>query len=238
MSTNPDLLSVQDLVAGYAGSRVLDGVSLSVAAGETVTLLGRNGVGKTTFIESVMGMVKPSAGHVHVSGKEVTGRPPHVVSRAGVAIVPQGRRVFAPLTVEENLEISVRKGGEAEWSVERIYEMLPRLRERRSNLGSQLSGGEQQMLAIGRALLGSPKILLLDEPSDGLAPTVVEQVGEVLLDLASTGLAILLVEQDLRLAFDVATRVAVMTKGKIVHEGSVKDFRQDPARAQALLGVG
>lgn len=238
MTTAADLLSVQDLVAGYDGSRVLDGVSLTVAASERVTLLGRNGVGKTTFVETVMGMVKPSGGHVHISGREVTGRPPHVVSRAGVAIVPQGRRVFAPLTVQENLEISVRKGRGGDWSVERIYEMLPQLRERRSNLGSQLSGGEQQMLAIGRALLGSPKILLLDEPSDGLAPAVVEQVGEVLVDLASTGLAILLVEQDLRLAFDVATRVAVMTKGKIVHESSVKEFRQDPARAQALLGVG
>ena len=235
--TSPQL-AVQDLVAGYAGSRVLDGVSLNIAAGETVTLLGRNGVGKTTFVESVMGMVKPSGGHVYVGGAKVTGKPPHVVSRAGVAIVPQGRRVFAPLTVQENLEIAVRKGGDGGWSLDGVYDMLPKLAERRSHLGSQLSGGEQQMLAVGRALLGSPRIMLLDEPSDGLAPAVVEQVGEVLLRLKQTGLAILLVEQDLRLAFDVATRVAVMSKGRIVHESSVKEFRQDAARAQALLGVG
>jgi branched-chain amino acid transport system ATP-binding protein len=236
MSGEKALLEVEDLVAGYAGSRVLDGVSLRVRAGEAVTLLGRNGVGKTTFIETVMGMVKATSGHVYVDGQDVTGRQPHVVSKAGVAIVPQGRRVFAPLTVEENLEIAVRKGGE--WTVERVYDMMPRLRERRTNLGSQLSGGEQQMLAIGRALLCSPRLMLLDEPSDGLAPTVVEQVGEILTDLARTGLAVLIVEQDLRLAFDVADRVAVMTKGSIVHESSVAEFRADGARAQALLGVG
>ena len=237
MSSHQELLEARDLVAGYAGSRVLDGVSLTVAAGETLTLLGRNGVGKTTFVEAVMGMVRPSAGHVYVAGREVTGRAPHVVSRAGVAIVPQGRRVFAPLTVHENLRIAARKGG-GDWSLDRVYETLPRLADRRSHLGAQISGGEQQMLAIGRALLGSPRIMLLDEPSDGLAPGVVEQVRDVLLDLAETGLAILLVEQDLRLAFDVATRVAVMTKGRIVHESSVEEFRQDAARAHELLGVG
>ncbi len=230
------LLEVKDLVAGYAGSRVLDGVSLSLDAGEAVTLLGRNGVGKTTCMETIMGLVKPSSGSVHVDGRDVTGRPPHVVSRSGVAIVPQGRRVFAPLTVEENLAIAARKSGE--WSVKRVYELMPRLAERRSNLGSQLSGGEQQMLAIGRALLCSPRVMLLDEPSDGLAPTVVEQVGKILVDLAQTGLAILIVEQDLRLAFDVADRVVVMTKGQIVHESTVAEFRKDAARAQALLGVG
>ncbi len=230
------LLEVKDLVAGYAGSRVLDGVSLSVGAGEAVTLLGRNGVGKTTCMETIMGMVRPTSGSVHVDGHDVTGKAPHVVSRSGVAIVPQGRRVFAPLTVEENLAIAARKAGE--WPVDRVYELMPRLAERRSNLGSQLSGGEQQMLAIGRALLCSPRIMLLDEPSDGLAPTVVEQVGTILMDLAQTGLAILIVEQDLRLAFDVADRVVVMTKGQIVHESTVVEFRKDASRAHALLGVG
>lgn len=236
MTADELVLEVRDLVAGYAGSRVLDGVSLTVAHGETVTLLGRNGVGKTTFVETVMGMVKASDGQVLVGGRDVTGKHPHVVSRAGVAIVPQGRRVFAPLTVEENLQIAVRKGGD--WSVDRVYELMPQLRERRSNLGSQLSGGEQQMLAVARALVGSPRLMLLDEPSDGLAPTVVEQVRDVLTGLAQTGLAVLIVEQDLRLAFDVASRVAVMTKGRIVHESSVREFRRDPGRAQALLGVG
>jgi branched-chain amino acid transport system ATP-binding protein len=236
MSARP-LLEVTDLVAGYAGSRVLNGVSLSVVAGEAVALLGRNGVGKTTFMETVMGMVRPSGGRVEVDGVDVTGKSPHVVSRLGVGIVPQGRRVFAPLTVEENLQISVRKRS-GDWTVERVYDLMPRLRERRTNLGSQLSGGEQQMLAIGRALLGSPRLMLLDEPSDGLAPAVVDQVGDILRELAGTGMAILLVEQDLHLAFDVADRVAVMTKGEIVHSSSVAEFRSDEGRANALLGVG
>ncbi len=233
---NHSLLEVRDLVSGYEGSRVVDGVSLTIEAGESVALLGRNGVGKTTFVETVMGLVKATSGHVSVAGRDVTGRSPSALSRAGVAIVPQGRRVFAPLTVEENLQIAERKNGE--WTLERIYEMLPRLGDRRGHLGSQLSGGEQQMLAIGRALLCSPQLMLLDEPSDGLAPAIVEQVGGVLTDLASTGLAILIVEQDLRLAFSVAGRVAVMAKGQIVHESSVSEFRQDADRAHALLGIG
>jgi len=236
MTADKALLEVENLVAGYAGSRVLDGVTLRVHAGEAVTLLGRNGVGKTTLIETVMGMVKATSGHVYIDGQDLTGKQPHALSKAGVAIVPQGRRVFAPLTVEENLEIAVRKSGE--WTVEKVYDWMPRLRERRSNLGSQLSGGEQQMLAIGRALLCSPRLMLLDEPSDGLAPTVVEQVGEILVRLAKTGLAVLIVEQDLRLAFDVADRVVVMAKGIVVHESSVAEFRRDGERAQALLGVG
>lgn len=231
------LLEVEDLASGYAGSRVLDGVSLSVDAGEAMALLGRNGAGKTTLIETVMGMVTATGGHIRVGGKDVTAKSPHVVSRAGVGIVPQGRRVFAPLTVEENLQIALRKRS-GDWSIERVYELMPRLRERRTNLGSQLSGGEQQMLAIGRALLGSPQLMLLDEPSDGLAPRVVEQVGEIIKDLAGTGMAILLVEQDLRLAFAVSDRLAVMRKGEIVHQSTVADFRRDERLAHSLLGVG
>jgi branched-chain amino acid transport system ATP-binding protein len=237
VNTSHQLLDVEDLVAGYAGSRALNGVSLSVRAGEVVTLLGRNGVGKTTFIQTVMGMVKVTSGRVRVQGRDVTGRAPHVLARAGVGIVPQGRRVFAPLTVEENLQISVRTNCGA-WTVDRVYDLMPRLAQRRRNLGSQLSGGEQQMLAIGRALLGSPRLMLLDEPSDGLAPTVVDQVGQVLRNLAGTGIAILLVEQDLHLAFDVADRVAVMAKGQIVHDSTVTEFRKDATLAHALLGVG
>lgn len=229
-------LEVVDLVSGYEGSRVVDNVSLSVRAGETVALLGRNGVGKTTLLESIMGMVRPSAGEVRIDGKDVRGKMPNVVSRAGVSIVPQGRRIFAPLTVEEHLRISRRKGGD--WSVADVYDLMPRLAERRDHLGSQLSGGEQQMLSIGRALLCSPRLVLLDEPSDGLAPAVVEQVGAVLRRLAGSGLALLLVEQDLRLAFDVADRVLVMSKGQVVHNSPVAEFRADGARARSLLGLG
>ncbi|MDP9399321.1 MAG: ABC transporter ATP-binding protein [Actinomycetota bacterium] len=231
------MLEARGLVAGYAGSRVLDGVDLHVGAGEVVTLLGRNGVGKTTLVSAVMGLVRLSAGQVLVDGHDVTGRPSHAVARAGVAIVPQGRRVFAPLTVEENLAISARGGHGAAWTPQRVYELLPRLAERRGNLGSQLSGGEQQMLAIGRALLGNPRLLLLDEPSDGLAPAIVDQVGDVLRTLTGEGIAVLLVEQDLHLAFAVATRVVVMAKGRVVHESSVAAFRADGARARELLGV-
>lgn len=234
---NGMLLEVENLVSGYAGSRVLNGVSLTVEAGEAVALLGRNGEGKTTFMETIMGMVHATGGSVRVGGDNVTGRAPHVVSRSGVGIVPQGRRVFAPLTVEENLQIATRsKGGD--WSIDRVYDTMPRLKERRTNLGSQLSGGEQQMLAIGRALLGSPRLMLLDEPSDGLAPAIVDQVGEILHELAGTGMAILLVEQDLRLAFSVADRLAVLRKGQIIHRSTVDDFRRDKPLARTLLGVG
>jgi len=230
------LLEVEDLVSGYDGSRVVDGVSLSLDQGEIVALLGRNGVGKTTLMESIMGMVPPTSGRVLVDGRDLRGRMPHVLAQAGVAIVPQGRRVFAPLTVTDHLRIAHRKGGD--WTIEKVYDLMPRLAERRGHLGWQLSGGEQQMLSLGRALVSSPRLLLLDEPSDGLAPAVVAQIATVLHDLADTGLALLLVEQDLRLAFDIADRVLVMSKGQIVHRSSVTDFRSDGRRARSLLGLG
>ncbi|GAA4730812.1 ABC transporter ATP-binding protein [Phytohabitans rumicis] len=231
------LLSVRDLRAGYAGTTVLDGVDLSVPAGAVLALLGRNGAGKSTFVHTVMGMLKPYGGSVTVAGVELAGAPAHRVARHGVAIVPQGRRVFAPLTVEENLRIAARRRT-GEWTVPRVYELMPRLAERHANRGDQLSGGEQQMLAIGRALLGNPRLLLLDEPSDGLAPAVVDQVAGVLGTLREQGLATLLVEQNLHLAFQLAGEVAVMRKGRIVHRSSTVDFRRDERQARALLGVG
>ncbi|MFI6279809.1 ABC transporter ATP-binding protein [Streptomyces sp. NPDC050988] len=249
------MLSVRDLRAGYAGTTVLDGVEFTVPSGTVVALLGRNGVGKTTFVHTVMGMLKPYSGSIRVDGREFAGAPAHTVARGGVAIVPQGRRVFAPLTVEENLRIAVRAsrrsresresrgpsasgGGSGPWTVERVYELMPRLAERRANRGDQLSGGEQQMLAIGRALLRNPRLLLLDEPSDGLAPAVVDLIAEVLEGLRGEGIAAVLVEQDLHLAFRLADEVAVMQKGRIVHRSSTADFRQDRDRAHSLLGVG
>lgn len=231
------LLEVTDLVAGYDGSRVLQGISLSVGQGEALALLGRNGAGKTTLVETIMGLVRATSGRVAIDGVDVTGRSPSAVARHGVAIVPQGRRVFAPLTVEETLQISQRRKA-GEWTIERIYDLMPRLAERKGNLGSQLSGGEQQMLAIGRALLSSPRLMLLDEPSDGLAPAIVEHVGEILVGLAGTGMSTVIVEQDLRLAFAVADRVAVIRKGEVAHEATVADFRRDEAVAKRLLGVG
>ncbi|UBU17928.1 ABC transporter ATP-binding protein [Nonomuraea gerenzanensis] len=232
-----DLLAVRDLRAGYAGTTVLDGVDLVVAAGAVVALLGRNGAGKSTFVHTVMGLLKPYAGSVRVGGRELAGAPAHAVARSGVAIVPQGRRVFAPLTVAENLSLAAGRTARS-WTVERVYELMPGLAERRAHRGDQLSGGEQQMLAIGRALLRDPRLLLLDEPSDGLAPAVVEQVAAVLEGLRGEGIAAVLVEQDLHLAFRLADEVAVMQKGRIVHRSPVAEFRADRARAHALLGVG
>ena len=232
-----DLLTVRGLSAGYDGTTVLDGVDFTVPAGGVVALLGRNGVGKTTFVHTIMGMIKPYAGSILIGDRELAGAPAHVVARNGVAIVPQGRRVFAPLTVEENLRIAAgRKPGP--WTPERIYDLMPRLAERRTNRGDQLSGGEQQMLAIGRALLRDPRLLLLDEPSDGLAPAIIDQVAELLEGLRGEGIAAVLVEQDLPLAFRLADDVAVMQKGRIVHRGPLTDFRADRDRAHKLLGVG
>lgn len=233
-----DFLALRGLRSGYAGSVVLHDVDLTVDEGGVVALLGRNGVGKSTLIASVMGLLRPYSGSVKVAGRELAGARPDVVARAGVALVPQGRRVFAPLTVAEHLAIADRAGRSGEWTRDRVIELLPRLGERMGHRGDQLSGGEQQMLAIARALLANPLLMLLDEPSDGLAPAIVKQVGEVVHQVCGTGMTVLLVEQDLRLAFSVADRVAVMDKGQIVLDTTTADFRSDARRARALLGVG
>jgi branched-chain amino acid transport system ATP-binding protein len=231
-------LVVSGVRAGYAGSTVLDGVDLTVHTGEVVGLLGRNGVGKTTLMSTLVGWLHPTAGSITLDGKELAGLPTHKIAHAGVAIVPQGRRVFAPLTVESNLRIAVPKNGTGAWTIDRIYELMPRLKERRGNRGDQLSGGEQQMLAIARALLLEPRLLLLDEPSDGLAPAVVEQVVDVVSGLRSEGISVLLVEQDLHAAFKLCDRITVMQKGRIVHDSSTHEFRSDAERGRRLLGVG
>ena len=229
-------LIISGVHSGYAGSSVLGGVDLAVGHGETVALLGRNGVGKTTLMSTIMGFVRPAQGSITIDGEELAGLPTSKIARKGIAIVPQGRRVFAPLTVHNNLRIAHGKHS-GEWTLDRVYDLMPRLRERRSNRGDQLSGGEQQMLAIGRALLLGPRVLLLDEPSDGLAPAVVAQVMDVVRSLTDEGISVLVVEQDLRAAFSVADRVAVMEKGRIVHDGPLEEFRTDAARARRLLGV-
>jgi branched-chain amino acid transport system ATP-binding protein len=234
------LLEVEGLRAGYAGGTVLHGVDLTVGEGQAVALLGRNGVGKSTFLAAVMGLLRPTAGSVRLDGRDLAGRPANLVARAGVAIVPQGRRVFADLTVEQNLQVAAgrrRGGGGGRWTPERVYEVLPQLAERRRHRADQLSGGEQQMLVVARALLLNPRLLLLDEPSDGLAPSVVGRVTRLLGDLRDQGLSVLLVEQDLRSAFAVADEVAVMRKGEIVHRAPTREFRGDAALASRLLGV-
>jgi branched-chain amino acid transport system ATP-binding protein len=231
------LLEVAGLRAGYGGGAVLHGVDLTVAEGQAVALLGRNGVGKSTLLSALMGLLRPSAGSVRLEGRELAGRPAHLVARAGVALVPQGRRVFADLTVDQNLQVAAGRRRAGPWTPERVHQVLPQLAERRRHRADQLSGGEQQMLAIARALLLNPRLLLLDEPSDGLAPAVVAGVGELLARLRDQGMAVLLVEQDLRAAFAVADEVAVMRKGEIVHRSPTPRFRADPDLAARLLGV-
>ncbi len=236
-------LSIRGLVSGYAGSMVLHGVDLDIPPQGVVGVLGRNGVGKTTLVNTVMGLVRRTAGSVRLGDVDLAGQRPDYIARAGIALVPQGRRVFAPLTVAEHLALTERVGarrthnGNERWTQARVVELLPQLGRRLTHRGDQLSGGEQQMLAIARALLTNPTVLLLDEPSDGLAPSVVAQVGEVIGELAGSGMSILLVEQNLRLTFSVADRIAVMAKGNVVLDTTLADFRSDPVRAHELLGV-
>jgi branched-chain amino acid transport system ATP-binding protein len=232
------VLEVRGLESGYKRSTVLQGVDLDLQSGRVLGLLGRNGVGKSTLINTLMGLVTPSAGTVTVDGRDLTGRRPDVVARAGVAIVPQGRRTWAPLTVTEHLDLAARRGkGKGPWDMGRVLELLPRLGERRKHTAGQLSGGEQQMLAIARALLTNPQLVLMDEPSDGLAPSVVDLIGEAIGRMKAEGVTLLVVEQDLHLAFAVADEIAVMDKGRIVHLSPTPEFRKDSSVARALLGV-
>ncbi len=232
------MLEVRGLRSGYRRSTVLQGIDLDVAAGQVLGLLGRNGVGKTTLVHTLMGLVTPSAGTVRLEGVDLAGRRPDVVARAGVALVPQGRRVWAPLSVTEHLDLAARRGrGRGPWDVPRVLELLPRLGERRRHAAGQLSGGEQQMLAIARALLTNPRLVLMDEPSDGLAPAVVDLVGHAIGGMKAEGTTLVVVEQDLHLAFAVADEIAVVDKGRVVHRSPTQEFRRDSSVAQALLGV-
>ncbi|WP_327739716.1 ABC transporter ATP-binding protein [Streptomyces nojiriensis] len=231
-------LRVRGLRSGYAGGVVLSGVDLDAEEGGIVAVLGRNGVGKTTLISTVMGFVRPYEGSVTLDGRELAGARVDVIARAGVGVVPQGRRVFAPLTVAEHLAIAARRRPvPGPWTRARILDLLPRLGERLGHRGDELSGGEQQMLAIARALLGNPRLLLLDEPSDGLAPAIVSQVGEVIREVSAEGMTVVLVEQNLGLALSVAEHVAVMRKGSIVHRAACAEFASSPDDRRRLLGV-
>ena len=229
-------LEVRGLHAYYGESHVLQGVDLEVRAGEAVALVGRNGAGKTTTINAIAGLLRPRAGRVMIAGTEVAGKPAHLVARAGVALVPQGRRIFSELSVRENLLLAARPI-DAGWDERRVLELFPSLGRRLDNRGDELSGGEQQMLAIGRALMRNPGLLLLDEPSEGLAPKLVAEVGEVLRSLRAIGLAILLVEQNLALATGVGERVYVMNKGTVVFEGTPAQLAARPDVETRFLGV-
>jgi len=228
------VLEVEGIQTFYGESHVLHGVSVRVAPGEAVALLGRNGAGKTTLIRSVAGMTPPRDGRVVFDGQAVERWPAYRIARRGLALVPQGRRIFAPLSVRENLLLGARPG---EWRLEKVYDLFPRLREREEQSGGTLSGGEQQMLAIGRALLTNGRMLVLDEPSEGLAPIIVREIGRVVQGLKGERLSILLVEQNYHLALRVADRVYVMNKGQIVWEGTPAGLEAAEEIKRRFLGV-
>ncbi len=227
-------LVVESVHTYYGESHILHGVSLSVAPGEVVALLGRNGAGKTTVIRSIVGFTPPRAGRVLFGGDEIHRWPPYRIARRGLALVPQGRRIFAPLSVRENLLLGARAHG---WTLDRVFALFPRLKERQEQAAGTLSGGEQQMLAIGRALLTNGRMLLLDEPSEGLAPLIVREIGQVVEGLKGERLSILLVEQNYHLALRVADRVYVMSKGQIVYEGTPGSLERDDGVKRRYLGV-
>lgn len=228
-------LKVEDIHTYYGESHILQGVSLHVSAGELVCLMGRNGAGKTTTIRSIIGYNAPRSGRVILQGQDITGRPPYEIAGLGIGLVPQGRRIFPDLTVHENLTFAAT--GKGSWTVERAHKVFPRLMERRNNRGHELSGGEQQMLAIARALLMNPKLVLMDEPSEGLAPLMVNEVARIIGELKEEGLAILLVEQNLALGLSVADRCYVLNKGQVVFESSPEQLRANEQIKTQYLGV-
>jgi branched-chain amino acid transport system ATP-binding protein len=233
-----ELLVIDDLYTAYGLSRVLFGISLSIAAGECVCLLGRNGVGKTTTIRSVMGLVPPTSGRILWKGTDIAGWSAHRVARAGIGYVPEDRRVFAELTVWENLDVSARAARRpGRWSIAAVYELFPVLRELRNRPGGFLSGGEQQMLTIARTLMGNPELLLLDEPSEGLAPLVVAALLAKIRELKEQGLTILLAEQGVDFSLALADRVYVLEKGTIRYTGPAAQLRDDPALRDRLLAL-
>jgi branched-chain amino acid transport system ATP-binding protein len=229
-------LQAEGLHSFYGKSHILHGVGLELREGEIVALLGRNGAGKTTTLRSLVGLIRPRQGTVRIFGQAAVGLPPYAVAALGVGYVPEGRRVFANLTVEENLGVPLERPGP--WTPARVLELFPRLAERRRNKGRQLSGGEQEMLAIARALLLNPRILLLDEPSQGLAPLIVREVLRVVASMRDAGIAVLLVEQNVRAAVELADRAYVLDDGRIVFEGPAAAFARDEERVRALAGVG
>jgi branched-chain amino acid transport system ATP-binding protein len=229
-------LHLEEVHSYYGKSHILQGVTLTVGPGEVVTLLGRNGAGKSTTLKTISGLVRAAAGRVRFLDADITGARAHVIARNGLALVPEDRGIFGLLTVEENLKIAVRKG--SLWTMDDVYRHFPRLKERRRNGGAQLSGGEQQMLSIARALLNGPKLLMLDEPVEGLAPVVVDEIVAQIRDIRSSGVPILLVEQNLAVCTELADRHHILDLGRIVYEGSREEFIADAAVKDRYLGVG
>ena len=231
------ILDVNGVHTYYGDSHVLHGATIGVEDKQVVALLGRNGVGKTTLVRSIMGIAPARAGQVRFRDEDITHLPPHSIARKGIGLVPQGRFVFPSLTVYENLMVAQRGEQGGGWTIEKVFDFFPRLKQRTKNRASQLSGGEQQMLAIGRALVTNPRLLVMDEPTEGLAPIIVREVGGLLQTIKEQGYPIFLVEQNLEFAFDFADYIFIMSKGTIVYKGLPEEIRDDEAIKRQYLGV-
>ncbi|CAO3413550.1 ABC transporter ATP-binding protein [Azospirillum doebereinerae] len=233
------LLSVESLEAWYGRAHILTGVELTVGRGEVVALMGRNGAGKTTTLKAIMGLVETRSGRVAVDGRDVSALPPHRMARLGVGYVPEDRRIFADLTVEENLEVGRQppRPGAPAWTPERLFALFPNLAEMRGRRGTRMSGGEQQMLTLARTLMGNPSLLLLDEPSEGLAPIIVRQMADAVRRLKAEGLSVLVSEQNLSFAAAVADRASVIEKGRVRWTGSMAELMADEAARRAYLAL-
>ena len=235
-----EALAISDIDTYYGDSHVLHGVSFSLQPGRLLGLLGRNGAGKTTCMSTIMGFLKPRGGSISLYGEPVAGLAPDVIARKGICLVPQGRRMFRTLTVRENLMVaaqSQKKDNGAGWSIDRVFQTFPRLAERHAQVAGSLSGGEQQMLAIGRALMGNPRVLLMDEPSEGLAPQLVAEVGRTIAQLKAEGQSIVLVEQNIKLTLNLADDVVIINTGRVVFRGPASGIRLDDAIVSQHLGV-
>jgi branched-chain amino acid transport system ATP-binding protein len=241
LATDSDALDISGIDAFYGDSHVLHGVSFTLKPGHLLGLLGRNGAGKTTCMSTIMGFLKPRRGSIALYGEPVGGLPPDVIARKGICLVPQGRRMFRTLTVRENLMVAAQPSKAAAsgagWSIDRVFSLFPRLKERHAQLAGSLSGGEQQMLAIGRALMGNPRVLLMDEPSEGLAPQLVAEVGRTIARLKAEGQSIVLVEQNIKLTLDLADDVVIINTGSVVFTGTAGKLKLDDAVVTQNLGV-
>ena len=236
---NPQVLKVEQINVFYGTSQALFNLSFNVQKGETLALLGRNGAGKSTTMKSVAGVIPAKSGQITLHDQSIKGRAAHLIARAGVGYVPEDRQIFPDLTVEENLEIAIKRGanGEDDWSIERVYEMLPLLKPLHERMGGQLSGGEQQMLTVGRSLMGNPDVLLLDEPSEGLAPIMVQKIGDLIQSLREMGKTIVLAEQNLHFCLGLADRAVVIDKGTDVFVGTVTELNDNADIKQRYLSV-
>ena len=233
------ILEVDNIYTSYGLSQILFGVSFQLDHEEVVSLLGRNGVGKTTTLRSIMGLTPPSSGSIKWKGEEIAGKPPYQISKLGIGFVPEDRRIFSDLTVWENLDVAIQRSAERGnvWTIARVFELFPALQPIQNRRGGFLSGGEQQMLTIARTLMGNPDLLLLDEPSEGLAPIVVQQLGEQIKKLRQEGMNILLCEQNTRFSLDLCDRLYILEKGEVRYQGTAEEFRKDEKIYKAYLAI-